>query len=437
VELGEAERHAGAGTATATLEAAMVEAGDLALYARAVESLADVHMRSGRALRAAHVLEEAVERLAGTPDAERLAIQLIGAGHVSIAARRHLDGRIRALALPEGEPRTSADLMALAAGAWGAIVDHGDAGLARELGARVLGFSGEADVAAISALIMTTVALAAAEDLATAGRVQENMLEGARRRGALQGVVALSSLVALTRWRAGDVAGSVDAADAALELGAEITGAEMLTHAGVAAALLAGLDAGRDPEALLGTLRTANLRRDADLLAWSQVLIGEAAVHAARGDHAAALDRLRACDLADSGWGRDCPSLVPWRSGAALSLAATGAHGDAAGLAEEEVELARRAGTPRALGWALRARALVGPASARCEGLERALAVLEPLGTPAVTARVRTDLGAQLRRDGERSAARELLSVAHGQAVACGAQAIADAAAAELRGFAG
>ena len=54
-----------------------------------------------------------------------------------------------------------------------------------------------------------------------------------------------------------------------------------------------------------------------------------------------------------------CPGYLPWRSEAALAQLALGDHESAERLAEEELELARAFGAPRALGVAMRAAGVV------------------------------------------------------------------------------
>jgi DNA-binding CsgD family transcriptional regulator len=127
------------------------------------------------------------------------------------------------------------------------------------------------------------------------------------------------------------------------------------------------------------------------------------------------------------------PAFLAWRSQAALALLQLGAQDEAHRLAEEEVELARSWGTPRALGAALRTAGLI-------EGRERGLALLEEAvevlnGSPAKLehARARTELGAMLRRANRRSEAREQLRRALELATICGATPLAERAETELR----
>jgi len=127
--------------------------------------------------------------------------------------------------------------------------------------------------------------------------------------------------------------------------------------------------------------------------------------------------------------GTPTPAAGPWRSDAALALAARGFADRAGQLAAEELALARRADAPRALGIALRAAALLGPATARAAGLEDAATRLRSAGSPVELARTLVDAGlAQLRegrREAGRASLREALDLAdrhHADAVAARAQ---------------
>lgn len=90
---------------------------------------------------------------------------------------------------------------------------------------------------------------------------------------------------------------------------------------------------------------------------WPHNLVRHArgCLRAAGGDHAAAVaDLMTAGEMADQ-WGIPNPAIMPWRSDAALSLAALGDRPAAGQLCAAEIELARRWGAGRALGGALRA----------------------------------------------------------------------------------
>jgi DNA-binding CsgD family transcriptional regulator len=98
-------------------------------------------------------------------------------------------------------------------------------------------------------------------------------------------------------------------------------------------------------------------------------------------------------------------------------------------LADEEIELARRAGTPRALGMALRVAGLV---RGDRRLLEEAVATLERGPSPLEAARARISLGAMLRRRGECETARDQLRQALDEADRAGALPLAEEAREEL-----
>jgi hypothetical protein len=133
-------------------------------------------------------------------------------------------------------------------------------------------------------------------------------------------------------------------------------------------------------------------------------------LHAAAGDHNAAVtDLLAAGELAERwGWVRN-PALMAWRSDAALSLATLGDRPAARRLCAEEVSLARRWGDHAALGIALRAAGVVTGGTAGCELITEAVAVLRESPGKLELARALLDLGAARRRAGARVEARDLL----------------------------
>ncbi|GAA2829634.1 AAA family ATPase [Kitasatospora sp. CM 4170] len=156
-------------------------------------------------------------------------------------------------------------------------------------------------------------------------------------------------------------------------------------------------------------------------------------LRAARGRPAEALTDFRECGRRTGARGMRCPWIYPWRSEAALALAALGEPEQARTLAAEELELAGRWGVPEAVGAARRALALAtgGP-----EGLELLREAVRTLaGTPGRSrhAQALGDLGARLRRAGRVAEARACLQQAVTAAHRCGAVLVADRALDELR----
>jgi DNA-binding CsgD family transcriptional regulator len=127
------------------------------------------------------------------------------------------------------------------------------------------------------------------------------------------------------------------------------------------------------------------------------------------------------------------PSAFPWRSEAALAHLALG-HAEPAGrLAEEELQLARAFGAPRALGVAKRAAGVVAGGERGESLLREAIEAFEHGDARLERARALADLGALLRRRNRRSEARALLREALDAAHRAGARTLADQAETELR----
>jgi DNA-binding CsgD family transcriptional regulator len=128
-----------------------------------------------------------------------------------------------------------------------------------------------------------------------------------------------------------------------------------------------------------------------------------------------------------------CPGFLPWRSQAALAHLALGEREPARRLADEEVELARAFGTPRALGAAKRVAGVVAGGDRGASLLREAIDEFERGDARLERARALADLGALLRRRNRRTEARELLREALDTAHRSGANALADQAETELR----
>ena len=128
-----------------------------------------------------------------------------------------------------------------------------------------------------------------------------------------------------------------------------------------------------------------------------------------------------------------CPGYLPWRSEAALAQLALGDHESAERLAEEELQLARAFGAPRALGVALRAAGVVAGGDRGASLLREAIDAFDRGDARLERARALADLGAMLRRRNRRTEARELLREALDAAHRAGARPLADYAETELR----
>jgi DNA-binding CsgD family transcriptional regulator len=133
------------------------------------------------------------------------------------------------------------------------------------------------------------------------------------------------------------------------------------------------------------------------------------------------------------GAGITTPSISAWRSHAALAHRQLGEHADARRLVDEELTLARRAGTARAIGVALRTKGLLADGDDTTRLLREAVGVLAPSAARLEHAQALCELGAAIRRSGSRTAARDPLRQALQGAHDCGAEGLAERALAELQ----
>jgi ATP/maltotriose-dependent transcriptional regulator MalT len=163
------------------------------------------------------------------------------------------------------------------------------------------------------------------------------------------------------------------------------------------------------------------------------LLLARGRLRRAQGRAPEAAEDLREAGIRATDMGYANPALVAWRSDLSAVLMDLGDSDEAAGLAADELSLARRSGAPRALAVALRAAARVEGPAAGIALLEKAVELLE--GSPARIERARAllDLGAALRRAGDPLEARDPLRVAVELAHRCGAYALEEEALGELR----
>ena len=152
-----------------------------------------------------------------------------------------------------------------------------------------------------------------------------------------------------------------------------------------------------------------------------------------RGDHEAALADHIECGRRLTDAGIVNPAFVPWRSRAARVSHRLGRGEAALRLAGEELALARRWGTPRAVGVALRA---LGVAAGGADGLsllEESVALLARSPARVEHAFALYDLGRALGESGRRAEARPLLHESYRLAAGCGARPLAERCAAEIK----
>jgi len=131
------------------------------------------------------------------------------------------------------------------------------------------------------------------------------------------------------------------------------------------------------------------------------------------------------------------PDYLPWRSLAGRAAARLGEHKRALALIEEELELARSIGSPRATGVALAALGTIRGPDDGLEHLHEAVAELDRTEAELEQARARFELGVALRRARRAREARRPLREASEAARRLGAESLARQALGELRAAGG
>jgi len=242
-------------------------------------------------------------------------------------------------------------------------------------------------------------------------------------------VLGLSCYRALHHLRIGNLADAEADARVALETGPRLPG----LHAAVALAALLGTLAERaefeaaeaaDERYRLAEQFPTTMQAGWLIAARGRLRLAERRPAAALGDLLAAGDLFARLRISTP--------TIAWRSDAALAHLALGAKAEARALAAEEVTLARAFKGPRTLGVALRAAGLADGGRRGIELLRQAVRVLEGSGARLEHARATAELGAALRRAGQRADSREVLQVALDLAHRCGAIALTEQTRTEL-----
>ena len=278
------------------------------------------------------------------------------------------------------------------------------------------------------------LALIHIDELDLASPFIEAAMERARRAGSLIGTGFASHWRAMLHYHRGALDQAIAAAEDTLE--ACRAGWDLCLPWVVSLLVRAHIDRG-DLGAAAETLR---LCEDTTERGLEGALLLEARGHLAlaRGEPAEALASLEAAGaLTTTDHGTAPPTMLPWRSAAALAAARLGQGQLAADLAGAELDQARQIGARRTLGGALRVAGLITGGRPGLALLTEAVAVMEHSPAALERARALTDLGAAYRRAGEFVAARPVLHRAWQDAQDLGAAPLASRAREELRAVGG
>jgi DNA-binding CsgD family transcriptional regulator/tetratricopeptide (TPR) repeat protein len=431
-ELGHAEALAGLDEGSVHLEAALESTPDPKERARVAIMLAQVLKFTGRAARAVELLSA----LGTVPDRrlnDRIETELLSTVLTSRAAHELLAEHVGNLR-GDGRADTELERFKLVVLAYENVLQNRPIAEIVDLIARANPSLDPFDEKTVlrPGLVGAGAALIYCDRLAEAGAWFARLIEHARLRGSLTILVIGLSLRAEIDYRRGHLGEALEAAAEALELATAIAAPTgFLFQYTLATINNIALEQDRPQSELADLLRQVDEKLYEDTLHVGVLLNSRARLVLALGNPEKALSQLLDLGGRVDMPGTGAPAFIPWRSHAALVAHQLGDNATAAWLADEELMLARAMGAPRAVGIALRALALVQP-SASAELLQDAVEVLEASPARLEHARALVDLGATIRRAGERSAARTPLRQGHELASICGASRLAERARQEI-----
>jgi DNA-binding CsgD family transcriptional regulator len=343
-----------------------------------------------------------------------------------------LDQRLTAIGVDRLAGDTPVDRVLLGLRAMELTVSGGAREHALELARRVLARANLADFGDERIVLTAGHALTAGDALDEAREASSALIDGGRARGAVASVAFGYGTRADVEFRAGRLTETEADAQQALQIAVD-HGLGLLVQGALTHLVEALLEREAAPAAL-NLLARYGFGGDALPPGYGTHLLlhARACARYAAGDHAGAVVDFQACGRAQAAWGDRNPATIPWRSGLALALHSAGHNGEAHAHADEELRLARAFGAPRAVGIALRARALLLHGEAAIAGLKEAVATLADSPARLEHARALVDLGGAQRRAGRRTEARATLRAGLDAAHQCHAHLLSERARSEL-----
>lgn len=440
LELGSVELRLGNQDALGHLRDALAGVQQPALVATGARQLANAYTGAGNIEAALLSLEAAIERV--EPHDRELALVLEAelaaksqhagegaraAAAARLAKRRHLEGA------------TAGERLVLASLAFEdarACESEREAIRCIERGLSGVGlFAQQPDVVGPFYALVIGLLVTDAVDLALA--TLEHALAEAQARGSIPATAFVTAHRGWFHLRAGDVTLAEADARTALDL---LRAHEIRLGARFALALLVeALVAKGHTEAAAQALSTyAPEAAVPPGLANHRLLEARALLRIAQGHARPAAGDLLEFGKRDELAGAANPLASRWRTDASLALHAGGEEEEARRLIAEDVGRARRWGAASGLGRALHVAALIEPGhTAFVERLAEAASVLQNSPAKLHYAHALVDLGAAHRRANRRAEAREPLEKGLKLARRCGADALAERAAVELRAAGG
>jgi DNA-binding CsgD family transcriptional regulator len=272
-------------------------------------------------------------------------------------------------------------------------------------------------------------ALILSEQGERASQLADGLLEEARTLGSISGFILGTAYRGFVAARMGELGAAEEALRTALEPARDARVSFVLAfQLWFAMDILLERPQARD---LSGFVRRLELGPLAQLHSGAMLREVRGRVRHASGEHAAGIEDLRAAGETFAALGMGNPNASRWRSELALMVSSE-EPAEARRLVSAELADARRLGYARSTGVALRTLGLLEGGAKGTRRLEQSAQALE--GSPARLEHARTlvELGAALRRGGERAAARESLRAGLDVALAGGAERLAERARTEL-----
>jgi DNA-binding CsgD family transcriptional regulator len=425
LSLGIAEGRAGQPDAIAHLEQALVAAGsEHRVLIGASARLARAYYYADRAERAVEMLEWTLAAVADTDAALALRLEA-AAAMIGVLDQRTAPAAVRRAealhARLSNLPDPPVDLLVVLAYH---AARANRAAEAQELAEWALACEGYLPPLAISGAIIATLIVLECYDALE--RLCGDMLEVARRRGAMRELAQISVHRAWASYERGALA------DAEAEARWALEHADGVNRVHAATELLKVLIDRDELGAAEDVLERCVDPRGSRSIETARFLFARGGLRGAQGRLQEARSDFLECGQLCVGIELVTVLGAPWRGDAALVSFALGETGEARRLAREQLELARAFGRPRTLGISLRVCGLVEGSEPGLELLGEAVRTLERSRSPLELARALSDCGAALRRAGRRVEARTQLERALDLAHRCGARRIAARARAEL-----
>jgi DNA-binding CsgD family transcriptional regulator/tetratricopeptide (TPR) repeat protein len=433
-EAARAEAAGGSDAACAHLEEALDRTGDPRERAEIALEVAEAYAALFRWVDAVDVIERALAELGAADDAlaARLEGELVVCGlHDARRARRV--GRVLERLSSRSPAGAAGEALAVARGMATLLAGRP----AQEAAAQLEPVLSDADPCAENwdtraALLWSLVT---AERFDAVMQALGPMVAEVHRSGSARGFVAVYSTLGLIRLRVGALPEADAAARVALRVLQEGDFTPGLAFAATVLADVA-VEAGEldEAQALIELLP-----QDGWPAGVGTVLIPAARgrLELARGRPASALADFQRCAemFSPDVWGTEMRDVgyVHARAGAAQALLRLGEHGKARALAQAELADVRVFAAPRALGVAARVAGLAEGGEDGLKLLYESVASLRESPAILELAHSLTELGAALRRGGQRAAAREPLAEALELAVHCGARRLAARSREELK----